>query len=689
MYLKKELKIFLFVLINCQVIFASNSINKLDEITVTANKVEENIKDVPQSITIIDEESIEMQGIKSVSDVIKIIPNMYMNPENHGGAINFRGLNTSMFTNSNPIVIYVDGVPTSSRNAFEISMENIEKIEVLRGPQGTLYGKDAIGGVINIITKSPSNEINGSIGFEYGSNNYNIETFNLNTPILKDKLFLNLNSQLSSDDGWITNSYDNNDKAAKERSYKFGSSLYFKVTDNFSTKLVVKKEKTKNYWGNYSVLQNVVSLDQFSKKSVENSNFDMPTIEKNEIDTQSLNLKYETDNYLFEAITSHKNTDFKSTYDIDFTANTTLDGSFMTRNTNTETYSNEIRVSNKGENIKWIGGLYYDSDKIEEDPYSQTLYMSGVKAAYANAISTSNNDTSAIFSQMIIPLNNNIDFTLGGRYQRIKKDIDMKVNNGTSSFDFNADKTWDVFIPKGALSYKINDNFTTYFSISKGYMAGGFNSFASSSNEKNNRFEPQESINYEIGVKSIFDDLILNASIFRMNINDIHIYKQVLGNYYTDNANKAHSQGIEFDFTYLPTDTIEINGAFGFIDTKYDSYDAGDYNFSGNKIENTPSHTASLSITYYNPNGFYARGDIKNQGSLYFYDDRQKEFLKNKGYTTLDAKIGYKYSGFDIYAFAKNLTNEKYITYYQSSSLVSLATYADERVIGVGIKYKF
>ncbi|RXJ69745.1 TonB-dependent siderophore receptor [Halarcobacter ebronensis] len=688
MYSKKNLMIFLLVIINCETLFASNSINNLDEITVTANKIEENIKDVPQSITIIDAETIENKGIKTVSDVIDIIPNMYMNPENHGGAINFRGLNTSMFTNSNPIVIYVDGVPTSSRNAFEISMENIEKIEVLRGPQGTLYGKDAIGGVINIITKAPTNETNGSIGFEYGTNNYNRETFNINTPIIKDKLFLNLNSEISSDEGWITNNYNGNDKAAKENSYKLGSSLYFKATDNFSTKLVIKREKRKNYWGNYSVMQNVVSLDQFSKNSVKNANFDMPTIENNEIDTQSLNLKYETDNYLIEAITSHKDTDFKSTYDIDFTANTSLDGSFMTRNTNTETYTNEIRVSNKSENLRWIGGVYFDSEKIKEDPYSQTLYVSGVKAAYANATSTSDNNTSAIFTQMMIPLNSSFDLTLGARYQRVKKEIDMTVD-GSSSFDFNADKTWDVFIPKGALSYKINDNLSTYLSVSKGYMAGGFNSFASSSNIENNRFEPQKSTNYEIGIKSIFDNLILNASIFRMNINDIHIYKQVLGSYYTDNADKAHSQGIEFDFTYLPTDTIEVNGALGFIDTKYDSYDAGDYNFSGNKIENTPSHTASLSISYYHPSGFYARGDIKNQGSLYFYDDRQKKFLKNKGYTTIDAKIGYKYSNFDIYAYAKNLTNEEYITYYQSSSIVSLATFADQRSIGVGLRYKF
>ncbi|RXJ57653.1 TonB-dependent receptor [Candidatus Marinarcus aquaticus] len=682
-------KVAVLSLMVSSMLWAAEQPTQLGNVVVSANKMEENIQEVPQSITILDAQTIEEKGMNKVSDVINVIPNMYMNSENHGGAINFRGLNTSMFTNSNPIVIYVDGVPTSSRNAFDISMENIEKIEVLRGPQGTLYGKDAIGGVINIITKVPTNETSGSIGFEYGSNDYHKESFNLNTPLIKDKLFLNLNAALFSDHGWITNDYNGDDEAAKERSIKLGTSLYYNVTDNLSAKLVFKREKTKNYWGNYGVAQNVVSLNEFSKKASENANFDMPAIEDNEINTQSLNLKYETDDYLFEAISSHKDTDFKSTYDIDFTANNLLDGSFMTRNTNMETYTNEVRVSNKSDAFRWIAGVYFDSDKIKEDPYSQTLYLSGVKAVYANALSTSHNDTSAIFTHLMIPLNEKIDLTLGGRYQRIKKDIDMTVNNGATTFDFDANKTWNTFIPKGALSYKINDNFTTYFSVSKGYMAGGFNSFASSSNEDDNAFDSQKSTNYEIGIKSTFDDLILNAAIFRMDIENIHIYRQVVGNYYTDNAKKAHSQGIELDFTYFPTDTIVINGAVGYVDTEYDSYDAGDYDFSGNKIENTPSHTANLSMAYYDPKGFYARGDIKNQGSLYFYDDRQKKFLKNKSYTTLDVKIGYRYANFDIYAYGKNLTDEEYMTYYQSSSTVSLATFADQRSVGVGVRYKF
>jgi outer membrane receptor protein involved in Fe transport len=98
-------------------------------------------------------------------EVLRLLPD-------HGNSMNFRGLNTSMFTSNNPVVIYIDGVPYSDRYGFDASLANVKRIEVLRGPQGTLYGKDAIGGVINIVTKDPGNEFQGKVGAEYGSFNY-------------------------------------------------------------------------------------------------------------------------------------------------------------------------------------------------------------------------------------------------------------------------------------------------------------------------------------------------------------------------------------------------------------------------------------------------------------------------------------------------------------------------------------
>jgi len=194
----------------------------------------------------------------------------------------------------------------------------------------------------------------------------------------------------------------------------------------------------------------------------------------------------------------------------------------------------------------------------------------------------------------------------------------------------------------------------------------------------------------KVGIKGILNNLAFNASIFRMDIKDIHVFRQLTATtYYTDNADKAHSQGVELDFTYLPTESLEISGSVGLIETKYDSYKAGIYDFSGKEIENTPAHTINLSFAYYHSNGFYLRTDIKNQGAMYFYDDVDKDFSKESGYTLVDAKIGYKFSNWDTYIYTTNLTDEEYVNTYEANSEFAIATFGEPRFVGIGAKYTF
>ncbi|RXK13556.1 TonB-dependent siderophore receptor [Halarcobacter mediterraneus] len=661
---------------------------------ITANKIEEKLQDIPQSITVIDAQEIEEKEIKTVSDIIKQIPNMSATPD-RGIKVKFRGLNASLFTENNPVVIYVDGIPVSSKRSYIISLENIERVEVLRGPQGTLYGKDAIGGVINIVTKEPSNETSGSIGFEYGSNNYMRGTFNLNTPLIEDKLFINLNGELTSDDGWVTNTYNNDDKASKENNKNFATSLFYKLTDNLSTRLSLKKERSKNYgFKGYGIASPSAQFSDFKRDDAENHGFENTSFEKYTINSQGLNIKYDTDNYTFDSITVHRKTSVNGKYDLDYTNGTYLDNSSMFNDETLENYSQEFRISNKENNgIRWLGGIYLDKTEQKHDPYGTHTLMYGIDYGTANMKSDMDNDTQAIFGQTMIPLYKQLELTLGARYQRIKKKIDYDYyTNAIRTTGYNTQKTWNTFIPKIALNYKINDNFSSFISVSKGYMPGGFNSAASGSsiNITESTFEPQQSTNYEIGIKGIYEKFDFTASVFRMNIEDVHVYRRLAGgSVFTDNADKAHSQGIEFDFHYFPTDNLEISGALGFIKTEYDSYNVGDFNFSGEKIETTPSHTANLSIGYYHPNGFYARTDIKNQGSMNFYDDLNKDFVKEGSYTLVDAKLGYKYSDWDFYVYGKNLTDEEYVNMYESNNFFSYASFGDPRFFGVGVKYTF
>ena len=146
----------------------------LDSVTVTANKMEEDIKDIPQSITVMTDVDIEEKGIKDVSELIEYIPNL-----SSTGTVNFRGLNSSTFTNTSPMTIYVDGVPYTHMWGFDKTISNILRVEVLRGPQGSIYGKDSMGGVINIVTREPSDIVEGSVKAEYGTDNYQEAIFDI------------------------------------------------------------------------------------------------------------------------------------------------------------------------------------------------------------------------------------------------------------------------------------------------------------------------------------------------------------------------------------------------------------------------------------------------------------------------------------------------------------------------------
>ncbi|WP_323588873.1 TonB-dependent receptor [Aliarcobacter butzleri] len=675
----KNKKILFLSLITSSLLHANETQTSLiEEIIVNANKMEENIKDVPQSISIITQEDIEQKGIKNIQDVIKEVPNMSIDSINQ---VSFRGINTSTFTTNNPVVIYLDGVPYYSMYDFNPSLANVEQIEILRGPQGTLYGKDAIGGVINIVTKLPKNKWQGSIGAEYGNDNYMQTTLNTSGAIIDDKLFAGINGSYNHNDSWMKNNYPGAKEDANEKNdRKTSGFLLYKPTDNLSARLTIADDYNKFYDNSFISPK---SINSISRNDGENRNFDVDSYNKMETKSQALNVAYEFEKIKLESISTHKKNSMDSKYD----ANTYIhDGSNLYNYVDTDTYTEELRLSSKNQDIKWLTGLYFDKENTEIDTgYDSSLLTMKIP-------STLNNKTQAIFGQTMIPLGNDFELTLGGRYQKIKKDIDLTSNTsmmGMSlpTFTYKEEKTWNSFLPKAALSYKINDNLTTYISVSKGYMPGGFNSSAQAGGTNEIMFEPQKSTNYEIGAKYIADNFALNAAIFRMNIEDIHIFKYLNPTtIVTDNAKKAHSEGIEVDGTYFITNNLSISAAIGLIKAKYDDYNDGT-KYDGKRIQNTPEYTANLGISYLADSGIYGRVDFNARGETSFFDGGNKSMIEADGAIITNAKIGYKVGNFDIYTFAKNLTDEDYITNYTSNT--TTVRLNDPRQFGIGAIYKF
>jgi iron complex outermembrane receptor protein len=666
----------------------------LEAITVTANKVEEDITDVPQSITVIYDEVLKEKGIEDIPDVINEIPNMTFS-SGIDDNVNFRGLNKSLFTSNNPVVIYIDGVPYCNSGGFDASLVNVERIEVLRGPQGTLYGKDAIGAVIKIVTKEPENEWHGNIGTEYGSYNDIQGSFNVNGPLIKEKLYLGLNARYQQDDGWITNDYTGDDEANKSDTRNLGTFLLYKPTDRFSAKFTLSNDYSEHYGYTGYALPGGTDASDFDRDDAEHISFDEGTVYETESLAQSLHLKYEFDSVTFSSTTTHRDLEAESVRDKDYMADTALDGLVSFVNQDTETWTEELRLSsNNTEGVRWVAGAYFDTEDMESGPTGITVNRSGSIYEW-NWESETESQTLALFGQTMIPLGDSFELTFGARYQQIDKEMDSNAYYnlvGLSNdpfYSLHADETWTVFLPKVALSYRFNDNWTTYASVAQGYMPGGFTTQATSGSQEDNTFDPQLSTNYEIGVKGEYNRARLAAAVFYMDIEDTHFSRYENDTWVTDNADSSHSLGAELELTYFLTDSIELTAAIGVIDAEYDDYDNGTVVWDGESIQNTPSYSARIGAAYLHPNGFYARGDVRSQGEVPYYDDVNAEFRERDEYITADVKVGYRFNGYDIYAYCNNLTDEEYMTYFISGSSKSLATYGDPRTFGIGVRYSF
>jgi len=677
----------------------------LDSVTVTANKMEEDIKDIPQSITVMTDVEIEERGIKNITDLIKYIPNL-TSYTLHADKVNFRGINTSNFTNANPIVIYIDGIPYSNMYGFDKTLSNVLRVEVLRGPQGTIYGKDSMGGVINIVTKEPSGTVEGSASVEYGTDNYQEAAFDIRRPLIDNKLFLGVNGVYSQTDGYATNHHPDQRRNANENErYILNSNLKYNPTDNLSIKLNINHDKDDRYGIRGGSVPYGEDINSYERNDFKDVSYEENTYLKTESNSQALHVDYGFKNMTFSSLTTHSNADMDTILDNDLSDDALMYNLSSFVKHETRDISQEFRLSGDNGPFKWIMGLYYENNKFDIDRYGAQYPASMMGNPFGegvdvemNAISEINSETMAAFGQVVIPFWEDFELTLGGRYQRIKKDIDSNYYflpigaTGDTANTVDDDHTWNTFLPKFALSYKVNSDLTSYFSISKGYLAGGYNYYASSGTAEQNRFDAQESTNYELGIRgNLLDNkLYLSAAIFYMDIEDLHVYSADMGTTsatYVSNAAEAYSQGIEIELGYSINDNWSIDTSLGFIEAKYDEFiNRTGIDLKDNKINMTPSHTANIGVSYSNPNGFYGRFDIKNQGRIYFNDINT---YKENSYTTADVKVGYLFDDWEFYGYVNNITDESYLTTVSQAPLGNFLTYGEGRFIGIGVKYRF
>lgn len=649
-------QILIWLLLMCTVLLPGNAVAEesgseeeyvLAPLVVTADKQEKEAKDIPGSVSVVTEVQLEDYNISDTNEIFQRMPNLFMVEQGpNSGFTAVRGI-TSYMGGNPPLGIYVDDVyyPGATLNLFDV-----ERVEVLRGPQGTLYGHNTEAGVINVITKQPESEWQTKIGLGYG--NYNTKNFSVNTggALVEDKLSLRAIAKIMDTDGYFTNTADDSDDVDEQQEIDLRGTLRWTPTNKWDIRLTTNIEK---YNGNYAEFAPLDGIkDNPHDVSVD---FDG----KNAKDATGVYLRasYDMGSMQFLSVTSYRYEDYDTDNDVDFTSTNSTN---LYIDKQEDMGSQEFRLSSndKDSPLKWVAGAYLFTQKtngavrMEVPPMSVNFRQKG----------RTGTNGGALFGQASYLLWDKLELTAGLRYDRERKKFRYSwTGGGAMGFsDDNGDakKIFQAWLPKFAASYHFTDDLTAYASVARGSKSGGFNT----NYNPGEPFDTEYNWSYETGIKSNWFDNRLQANLaaFLIKWEDMQVEIPITSSIYrVVNAGKATSQGFEAELTARPAKGWEVTTGVGMVHSVFDEYDYGGEDLSGNRVPNVPGFSANLGTTYRFENGLFLNAEYIHNSSFYWDVENTR---KQGSYEIVNAKIGYEYNGYDIYLWGKNLFNTTYVT---------------------------
>ncbi len=685
--------------------------NQLDEVVVSSEKREETLQKTPIAISALNAQQLKNYRIWDVRDLTAVVPNLFV--IEHAGStganfVNVRGI--MGFTPEQSVATYVDGVYQYDYFSAPSQYLNIERIEVLRGPQGTLYGRNSLAGVVNIITKQPTNTTSGQVELNFG--NYGQQRYSavINTPLIKNKLFATAAFMYSQRGATIKNQGKDYD-TQNGKAFNFGLKYLAnnKLTFDFNLKGNFAKDHGAYPWHN---VKNIDSL--LKSQGVYDIALNSANIEQRSNINTSLTARYSAKKINLISISAYNSFhyNFPGNYDADFTAADIASGN-ATYLHGQNNFSEEVRISSNENNSKlnWVGGVYAFSQKYNK--VSTVNYDSGAIAAYGLTQApfsyiTYNpvlNTGISFFGQLGYRLSSKWNITLGGRFDNEKRKLSQytdTVKNNLTTFvspQIDYSHTYSKFTPKATLSYQITETEMLYASYAKGYRVGGFNPGLTPDKIV---YNPENSDNFEVGYKSTFlnNRVRFNAALFSLYEKGHQVYTTTDGiTDYFLNLGDYKSTGIETELTAVIIKGLQAQWNFSYTDGKFtklqlfDNATSTTKDYSGNRIIFAPPVTSMLAIQYNyqlgkNSGGssLFVRGEWRYVGKYYFdyYNQTSQD-----AYGLLNARAGLTIKKYDVAFWVRNLTDIRYVTYGNQSPSFPLYMVSNPRMWGITLTGRF
>jgi len=687
-----------------------NSMIQLDAVVVTAEKKEELLQKIPVSITALSSKDVQDYQLWNSKDLTAVSPNLFSN--NSGDERNVTSIRGIVTTSYDPAVATnIDGVNQFSLDTYIATLFDIGRIEILRGPQGTLYGRNAMGGVINIITKQPTNTTEGFAEASLG--NYNLQRYSagISTPLIKNKLFFGAAAMFDKRDGYYKNEY-NNSSFDKQNGITGNYYLKFIPAERWDFTLNVKHQNNRND-GAFPMVNGV---DEAFKNPFELSQNATATMFDNTLDA-SLNIKHLGPAVNFTSISAWQQNYryYNAPLDGDFSAADAVSiiNNYGGKWNKVKVFTQELRFSSaasKSSRVKWTAGTYFfhqDNPTKQATHFGNDATLVGSPDINFSTISTTTatNTGIAFYGQTTYTFLPRLDLIAGLRYdyQNSKLNVEGEYQkDGQPSIvtqpDTAATANFSAFSPKFGFNYEAGSNSDVYITYSRGFRTGGLTQLSSDPSQPPlYPFKPEYSNNFEAGIKNTFlnSRVQLNAAFFYTTVTNAQVPTLVLPEAITitKNTGKLISKGAELEVAAAVAKGLQLDYNFGYTNAKYTSLKVAQngesVNLDGNKQIFTPDVTSLLAAQYsydLKPKQslrLVARVEWKYLGTEYF---DLANTIKQSPYNLINLRLGISAKHFDFYLWSRNTGNQKYIAYAYDFGAVHLGNPA---TYGATLRVKF
>lgn len=685
-----------------QVVSDAGERDGVEDIVVTAQRREERLQDVPIAVQAISAASADAFGVNDPTSIQAVVPSLDFRTQNGGATPYIRGVGTNSVNvgNESPVAMYVDGVYQTSLAGTIFSFNNIERIEVLKGPQGTLFGRNASGGVIQIVTKDPSFDPKMDLEVGYGNYDRFAGSFYGATG-LSDNIAIDLAAAGSHQDGGFGRNitigqdvYRPREIAARSKLLvNAGESTILRLSGNYSK--VVGRHVALSFANGGKGLDGVGNTGFYSPRG------QGPEAAGNENYGVSLKIDHDFGDVSLVSISAYQQTRGYAILDFDATPLPILN---TDRKSKAEAYSQELQLlSNSGGPLQWIVGLYY-LDSTDATLRSRLTGAAVAPLAFLDRVGEQHTKSIAAFGQATYNIADNTEITAGLRYTSDKRSI---VGNsirptGPTPEIRNARRdsklTW-----RFALNHHFTSDVMAYGSVSRGFKSGLYNTVAPAQPA----VLPEVLDAYEIGLKTeLFGrHLRLNTSAFLYKYKNIQLDNFESGQLLIINAARATIKGVEIEFDARPFRELSLQGGLTFLDGQYDSFPgAPQYtprptggnaqtvgDASGKRTIRTPKFAASIGAVYTVPTSI---GDIAFAASFAHNSGYNYSVLSNtqqSAFDVINGSIKWTPAGgrFDVKLWAKNLFSEKYYDTIIAATVGDIATPAAPRTYGITVGMHF